>query len=277
MKVLSSIVAMAAAQWDGFNDYQDLEKNQASPVSVYDVLAGQNAGNAVAGALSADFTTAPTNVMGNGRKCWFCNARSVKDCFGSNTFSICQGQEYFCFYHERRKISHFFNRREKYIDHVRSTNGDAFLGRNLNEAFNHPSTVVVSDRDAPSTQIHVMAGCQQPQACLRQQAQNNAINIGVPFYGAARHHRLGSCRPAETPVRSAPGRTDLLFGHRWTYDNQPTTSPVSVAPAAHSRLTDTSSMTSNRTTVRFFKIRSESIRSEDHLIGSDKIIEKIRS
>merc|ERR1712149_51341 len=128
MKVLSSIVAMAAAQWDGFNDYSDLEKNQASPVSVYDVLSGQNQGSAGVGVVSADFTTAPNNVMGNGRKCWFCNARSVRDCFGSNTFSICQGQEYFCFYHERRKISHFFNRREKYIDQIRSTNGDAFYG-----------------------------------------------------------------------------------------------------------------------------------------------------
>merc|ERR1712149_164662 len=217
MKVLSSIlVGMAAAQWEGFNeydysDYSDVGKNQASQVNVVDVLAA----NAGGSSLAAGYTL-PNHYLGNGRKCWFCNARSVRDCFGSNTFSICQGQEYFCFYHERRKISHFFNRREKYIDQIRSTNGDAFLGRRLNEAFNAPSALggSASDRDAPSTQIHVMAGCQQPQACLRQQAQNNAINIGVAFYGSS-GATVGS---TYLPTSRRNAREGLCrVGKDWTY------------------------------------------------------------
>merc|ERR1712193_353049 len=137
MKVLSSIlVGMAAAQWEGFNeydysDYSDVGKNQASQVNVVDVLAA----NAGGSSLAAGYTL-PNHYLGNGLKCWFCNSRSVRDCFESATFTVCQGQEYFCFYHERRKISHFFNRREKYIDHFASGNPDTFLSRKANEAFN---------------------------------------------------------------------------------------------------------------------------------------------
>jgi len=40
-----------------------------------------------------------------------------------------------------------------------------------------------SDNLRPATDIHVLAGCQQPEACLRQQAQNQAINMGITFYG----------------------------------------------------------------------------------------------
>ena len=40
-----------------------------------------------------------------------------------------------------------------------------------------------TDNFRPATDIHVLAGCQQPEACLRQQSQNQAINMGITFYG----------------------------------------------------------------------------------------------
>merc|ERR1739838_865926 len=153
MKVLSSILAMATAQWDGFNydDYSDVGKNQISQSSVNDVAGLNGQSGAVLSAYQA-----ANHYLGNGLKCFYCNERSVGDCFTKSTFSVCQGQEYFCFFHERRKISHFFNRREKYIDNFASTNNDVFLARSANEAFNlNPSANVASDRDAPSTQVHV--------------------------------------------------------------------------------------------------------------------------
>merc|ERR1711887_368707 len=94
MKVLSSIlVGMAAAQWEGFNydDYSDVGKNQASQVNVLDVLAANTGGSGIATGYAL-----PNHYLGNGLKCWFCNSRSVRDCFESNTFTVCQGQEYFC-------------------------------------------------------------------------------------------------------------------------------------------------------------------------------------
>merc|ERR1711937_215839 len=104
MKVLSSILAMATAQWDGFNydDYSDVGKNQASQVSVNDVLNM----NGASGQTAANYA-ANNHYLGNGLKCFYCNERSVSACFTRSTFSVCQGQEYFCFFHERRKISHF--------------------------------------------------------------------------------------------------------------------------------------------------------------------------
>merc|ERR1712193_527549 len=216
MKVLSSIlVGMAAAQWEGFNeydysDYSDVGKNQASQVNVVDVLAA----NAGGSSLAAGYTL-PNHYLGNGLKCWFCNSRSVRDCFESATFTVCQGQEYFCFYHERRKISHFFNRREKYIDHFASGNPDTFLSRKANEAFNQNAANGGSATDVadPQTLIHVMAGCQQPQACLRQQNQNNPITIGIPFYGAD-----GAVGASALPTSRRNVREGLCrLGKDWTY------------------------------------------------------------
>merc|ERR1712113_385661 len=149
MKVLSSILAVATAQWDGFNydDYSDVGKNQASLVSIQDV-SGLN--GLSSGATLSNYQ-ANNHYLGNGLKCFYCNERSVGECFSLSTFSVCQGQEYFCFFHERRKISHFFNRREKYIDNFASGNTDVFLARSANEAFNLGSNLVTSDRDAPQT------------------------------------------------------------------------------------------------------------------------------
>merc|ERR1711937_627437 len=137
--------------------------------------------------------TFPT-FLGNGMMCWHCDSDSVYNCFNS-------GQDYFCYFHERRKIGHYFNRREKYIDNHESVYTDLFLVRMNNEAWNldgnhnanslrnpqvntdgtygdsktipHPMT----DDLRPATDIHVMAGCQQPQACLRQQMQNQSILV----------------------------------------------------------------------------------------------------
>ena len=217
MKVLSSIlVGMAAAQWEGFNDYDylgEVGKNQASQVNVLDVLAANTGGSGIAGGYSL-----PNHYLGNGLKCWFCNSRSVRDCFESATFTVCQGQEYFCFFHERRKISHFFNRREKYIDNFASVRNDAFLSRRANEAFNQNSQYGGSNSDVadPQTLIHVMAGCQQPQACLRQQNQNNPITIGVAFYGA--DATVGTQGSQALPTSRRNVREGLCrLGKDWTY------------------------------------------------------------
>jgi len=241
MKVLASTLAGLAFgqdRWNGFDyDYGfgSAERNQISQSSVPNVPVGQGAGQSQAvanptGALTAANTLGvlfdpygsgpnyatgtpeagafPT-YLGNGMMCWHCDSDSVFNCFNSGQIQICGGQDYFCYFHERRKIGHYFNRREKYIDNYESTNNDLFLVRMNNEAWNldskhnanslrnpqanadgtygagkdipHPMT----DDLRPATDIHVMAGCQQPQACLRQQMQNQAINIGTAFYGTA--------------------------------------------------------------------------------------------
>jgi len=233
MKVLASTLAgLALSQdqdrWTGFDyDYGfgSAERNQISQSSVPNVAVGQGAGQDGSGTLvdggtlgdlfnpygSVSFdsnspkASFPT-YLGNGMMCWHCDSDSVFNCFNSGQIQICGGQDYFCYFHERRKIGHYFNRREKYIDHHESVATDLFLVRMNNEAWNldgnhnanslrnpvtgaygaieaipHPMT----DDLRPATDIHVMAGCQQPQACLRQQMQNQAINIGVAFYGTA--------------------------------------------------------------------------------------------
>jgi len=234
MKVLASTLAgLALSQdqdrWTGFDyDYGfgSAERNQISQSSVPNVPIGQGAGQDqtsgpalvganTLGALFNPYGTAPTfntaspqasfpTYLGNGMMCWHCDSDSVFNCFNSGQIQICGGQDYFCYFHERRKIGHYFNRREKYIDHHESVATDLFLVRTNNEAWNldanhnanslrnpvtgtygedqdipHPMT----DDVRPATDIHVMAGCQQPQACLRQQMQNQAINIGIAFYG----------------------------------------------------------------------------------------------
>merc|ERR1712198_589291 len=77
MKVLSSILAMATAQWDGFNydDYSDVGKNQISQVSVQDIaqLNGLSAGTQL------NNYNLPNHYLGNGLKCFYCNERSVGD------------------------------------------------------------------------------------------------------------------------------------------------------------------------------------------------------
>jgi len=246
MKVLAStLVGLAIGQdrWNGFDyDYGfgSAERNQISQSSVPNVPVGQGAGQLqtvaadgvphstgalqTAGTLGVLFdpygagpsyaTGAPEagafpTYLGNGMMCWHCDSDSVYNCFNSGQIQICGGQDYFCYFHERRKIGHYFNRREKYIDNHESTNTDLFLVRMNNEAWNldahhnanslrnpqvntdgtygdnkpipHPMT----DDLRPATDIHVLAGCQQPQACLRQQMQNQAINIGISFYGTA--------------------------------------------------------------------------------------------
>ena len=231
MKVLASTLAGLALgqrdqgedRWTGFDyDYGfgTAERNQISQSNTINTLYAQGAGMQTDGSaliaagdlgpLFNPYLSTPTNhaanqvgniayptYLGNGMMCWYCDAESVYDCFNAGQFQVCYGQDYFCYFHERRKIGHYFNRREKYIDHHESTNTDLFLVRLNNEAWNldgnhlendtrgtvsAPDSTMPGDDIRPKTDIHVMAGCQQPQACLRQQMQNQAINIGVAFY-----------------------------------------------------------------------------------------------
>jgi len=217
MKVLASTLAglaLSQDRWTGFDyDYGfgSAERNQISQSNVANIPYGQGAGtNAAGDAITTSNTLGPLfnpysgngdqnglafpTYLGNGMMCWHCDADSVYNCFNSGQFQVCHGQDYFCYFHERRKIGHYFNRREKYIDNYDSLNTDLFLVRVNNEAWNldnkhypnntrNPSVQDENDHDRPKTDIHVMAGCQQPQACLRQQMQNQAINIGIAFYG----------------------------------------------------------------------------------------------
>jgi len=232
MKVLASTLAglaLAQDRWTGFDyDYGfgSAERNQISQSQAAYVMAGQGAGQdltagsatiAAASTLSTLFNPYATGqsgsaYLGNGMMCWFCDADSVYSCFNSGQFQVCYGQDYFCYFHERRKIGHYFNRREKYIDNFASTNTDLFLVRVNNEAWNldslglpnsmrNPDSSTHTDDLRPATDIHVMAGCQQPQACLRQQMQNQAINIGVAFYGNDANAEVGNIQSGSAGVQ----------------------------------------------------------------------------
>ena len=269
MKVLASTLAGLALtqgqdRWNGFDyDYGfgSAERNQISQSSVPNVVYGQGAGQVqgtnadgdlvasnTLGALFNPYGSAPDfnsaseynskatfpTYLGNGMMCWHCDSDSVYSCFNSGQIQICGGQDYFCYFHERRKIGHYFNRREKYIDHHESVATDLFLVRMNNEAWNldtnhhsnslrDPSTGA-SDQLRPATDIHVMAGCQQPQACLRQQMQNQAINIGVAFYGTADKEigNLNASREDFTTYIHPTSRRNVKeglcrLGKDWTY------------------------------------------------------------
>jgi len=241
MKVFASTLAAFAIgqessdKWTGFDydygfgDSTNLQKNQVSQSFAGNTLYGKpmtdthdsddHNVNLVDGLqpvfnmhgsqiTGADGITYAKMELGNGRMCWFCDSDSVYNCFNHGNFQMCRGQDYFCFYHERRRIGHYFNRREKYIDHHESTNTDLFLVRTNNEAWNldehgvpnsksggrtHSSISMGSDNLRPATDIHVLAGCQQPEACLRQQSQNQAINMGITFYGdTSTDHEIGN-------------------------------------------------------------------------------------
>lgn len=274
MKVLASTLAGLALgqdRWTGFDyDYGfgTAERNQISQSNTINTLYAQGAGEDPANAnniiaagqlgdlfnpyLSQTGGTPPVqhtpisgnirypNYLGNGMMCWHCDSESVYDCFNSGQFQVCYGQDYFCYFHERRKIGHYFNRREKYIDNHESKNTDLFLVRVNNEAWNldqyhmendtrggeTASTSGMTDDTRPKTDIHVMAGCQQPQACLRQQMQNQAINIGVAFYGD-QAREIGNLHTGATtgdfqtyihPTSRRNAREGLCrLGKDWTY------------------------------------------------------------
>lgn len=82
-----------------------------------------------------------------------------------------------------------------------------------------------SDNLRPATDIHVLAGCQQPEACLRQQSQNQAINMGITFYGdTTTDHEIGNIQGGTDfhtyihPTSRRNVREGLCrLGKDWTY------------------------------------------------------------
>jgi len=259
-------------RWNGGFNYANIDdsgKTQISQSSVSDISHGLQNGDY---SLPSwwDIQQVYKSALGNGNRCWYCDEHSVYDCFYGNDSSVggdpsiprvevCQGQDYFCFFHERRQIGHYMNRREKYIDHQASTRNDLFLARVYNEAFNiyradsglgaggvgtylprdtSRVTSIPHETDVlrPKTSIHVMAGCQQPQACLRQQMQNLPITIGIQFMGShsstantANDAIWGANQALPTSRRNAReglcrlGRDWTYYsGHMWNYDDTPT-------------------------------------------------------
>ena len=81
-----------------------------------------------------------------------------------------------------------------------------------------------SDNLRPATDIHVLAGCQQPEACLRQQAQNQALNMGIAFYGDDATAEIGNIHGGTDfstyihPTSRRNVREGLCrLGKDWTY------------------------------------------------------------
>ena len=92
-----------------------------------------------------------------------------------------------------------------------------------------------TDNFRPATDIHVLAGCQQPEACLRQQAQNQALNMGIAFYGDDATAEIGNIQGGtdfQTYIHPTSRRNvreglcrlgkDWTYysGKLWHYDNQ---------------------------------------------------------
>jgi hypothetical protein len=143
MKLFASLVGLAAAQdLYGFNyDYYGNE--------------GRN--------VQRD------NQIGNTRVCWTCDSKSYADClvatapFGQVT---CLGEDYFCFIEERRKWG---------------GNSKKYTGEEYHNANQIADPKLWQDGSTAADHMRVLAGCQQPQACLVQASQNYAIEIGLPF------------------------------------------------------------------------------------------------
>ena len=81
-----------------------------------------------------------------------------------------------------------------------------------------------SDNLRPATDIHVLAGCQQPESCLRQQSQNQALNMGVAFYGDDDQAEIGNIQGGTDfstyihPTSRRNVREGLCrLGKDWTY------------------------------------------------------------
>jgi len=141
-------------------------------------------------------------LMGNGRICWHCSERNYGDCLikdlaewktgGSGTVlgstqigdakrhgaAYCLGEDYFCFITERRIIRHTGNDENHYLYQPWSPNG----GGTVPDMTESNGDFNTANKDA-NTYIKVEMGCQQPQACLRQQNMNYKINMGASFYG----------------------------------------------------------------------------------------------
>lgn len=147
MKLFASLVGLAASQGlYGFNyDY-------------YGTNEGRN--------VQED------NQLGNTRVCWHCDSKTYAECiaatgtFGSHGSHVCLGEDYFCFIEERRKWG---GNSAKY-------NGNEYHNQNQID-----DGKLWQDGSADTDYMRVLAGCQQPQACLVQASQNYAIEIGLPF------------------------------------------------------------------------------------------------
>jgi len=179
-------------------------------------------------------------IVGNGRVCWQCNEKSYSECLAADASNAanadpvrhgavyCQGEEYFCYIHERRIIRHDGNDYNFEKGAPWSSNSETTYQEENN----------VSNRSnsnkSKNTQIRVQMGCQQPQACLRQMHQNYKIEIGKSWFNVAAasnplvtlpvyHNQLGReglCRLGDdwqdyASGHISPASADFWRKHEW--------------------------------------------------------------
>jgi len=242
MKLLAGLMALASAQeadqgadrgfygsYDYYGGYYG--KSQAIPMGDSDTLGMKVASNQ------------NKQPLGNGRECWQCNEKSYGECLGADSNAsndpvahgqvYCKGEEYFCYIHERRIIRHDGNDYNFEVGQPWSAGVVPVTYQEENQR-----TDISNSNKTPNTNIRVQMGCQQPQACLRQQHQNYKIEIGKTWYNGAsnRLHTLpaghvglareGLCRLGddwnEYAVGGTNAATDTWRKHEWR--NSPTNS-----------------------------------------------------
>ena len=181
--------------------------------------------------------------LGNGRICWECNERNYGDCLASTTSFgdtnnhgsvYCQGEEYFCYIHERRII------RNKWNDEAFWEEQPWSVGTGI-PTYQEDAQAYSNSNKAADTYIRVQMGCQQPQACLRQEYQNFAIDMGKTWYdqsspqpsngvekfpiGHTHNVREGLCRLGNDWQEYADGTprngVDSWYDHYWRHNNHP--------------------------------------------------------
>lgn len=171
MKLLSGLILAARAQ-ELWGDYYNYNYNSGI---TYDGKS-QHVDDGVAGHQKAS----STSLEGNGRICWHCSSRNYADCVAAATdpaegdtvrhgAAYCVGEDYFCYISERRIIRH---------------DGNDFNFEKGQPWSTGTATTYAEDNvdNSDIKELKVDMGCQQPNACLRQQHQNYQIQLGHSFF-----------------------------------------------------------------------------------------------
>lgn len=180
MKLLSALIVAARAEerWGDYYPTYDYQAqtgyNNGYENNGYDGKS-QHIDDAVEGHLKRT----STSLEGNGRICWHCSSRNYAECVLETTpatsgdtvrhgAAYCVGEDYFCYISERRIIRH---------------DGNDFNFEKSQPWSTGSETIYAEDNQSASVKdMKIDMGCQQPNACLRQQHQNYQIKLGVSFF-----------------------------------------------------------------------------------------------